>query len=339
MSVPPKADGERVAVTLKELAEKIGAELESDPGTPITGVGTLEDAKAGQVTFLANPRYLKQLETTAASAVIVAPSVKSDRLPLLKAKDPYYAFALAVRFLTGERKHPFAGIHPKATVDPSATIGEGTIVYPGVYIGPRVRVGRDCVLYANVVIYEDCAIGDRVVIHANTSIGPDGFGFATHGGVHHEIPQIGNVIVEDDVEIGANCAIDRAALGSTVIGKGSKLNDLIAIGHNTKMGPHCLIVSQVGIAGSATLGHHVTLAGQVGVAGHIEVGDNVTVGAQAGVTNSVPEQSVLLGSPAMPIRQARRVAAVFVQLPELQDRVKKLEQAVEELSKDDESPA
>jgi UDP-3-O-[3-hydroxymyristoyl] glucosamine N-acyltransferase len=325
-------------VTLKELAGAIGAELEGDPGIVITGVGTLEEATTGQVTFLANPKYLKQLETTSASAVIVAPSVKIDRLPLLKAKDPYYAFALAVRQLMGERKHPFAGIHPRATVDPTAAVGEGTVVYPGAYIGPRVRVGRDCVLYANVVIYEDCVIGDRVVIHANTAIGPDGFGFASNGGIHHKIPQIGNVIVEDDVEIGANCSIDRAALGSTVIGKGSKLNDLIAIGHNTKMGPHCLIVSQVGIAGSATIGHHVTLAGQVGVAGHIEVGDNVTVGAQAGVTNSVPEQSVLLGSPAMPIRQARRVAAVFVQLPELQDRVKKLEQAVEELSKDDESP-
>ena len=328
-----------MAVTLKELADVIGAELAGDAGISISGAGTLEQAKAGEVTFLANPKYLKQLETTAASAVIVAPSVSMDRLPLLKAKDPYYAFALAVRHLHGTRKHSFTGVHPRATVDSTATIGEGTTLYPGVYVGPRVRVGRDCVLHANVVVYEDCVIGDRVIIHANTSIGPDGFGFATNGGIHHKIPQIGNVVIEDDVEIGSNCSIDRAALGSTVIGKGSKLNDLIAIGHNTKMGPHCLIVSQVGIAGSANLGHHVTLAGQVGVAGHIEVGDNVTVGAQAGVTNSVPEQSVLLGSPAMPIRQARRVAAVFVQLPELQDRVKKLEQSVEELSKDDEPAA
>lgn len=328
-----------MTVTLKELAEVIGAELAGDGNVAITGVGTLEDAQPGQVTFLANPKYLKQLETTSASAVIVAPSVKIDRLPLLKAKDPYYAFALAVRHLHGPRKHPFAGIHPRATVDASASIGEGTIIYPGAYVGPRARVGRDCVLFANVVVYDDCVIGDRVTVHANTSIGPDGFGYATNGGIHHKIPQIGNVVIEDDVEIGSNCSIDRAALGSTVIGKGSKLNDLIAIGHNTKMGPHCLIVSQVGIAGSSTIGHHVTLAGQVGVAGHIEVGDNVTVGAQAGVTNSVPEQSVLLGSPAMPIRQARRVAAVFVQLPELQERVKKVEQAVEELSKDDEPRA
>ena len=325
-----------MAVTLKELADAIGAELVGDGQTSIAGVGTLDDAAPGQIAFLSNPKYLRQLEETKASAVIVAPSVKTDRRPILRAKDPYFAFALAVRHLHGARRHPFAGIHPRANVDPTATIGEGTTIYPGVYVGPRTRIGRDCVLHANVVIYEDCMIGNRVIIHSNTTIGPDGFGFATHEGVHHEIPQIGNVIIEDDVEIGSNCSIDRAALGSTVIGKGSKLNDLIAIGHNTKMGPHCLIVSQVGIAGSSTVGHHVTLAGQVGVAGHIEIGDNVTVGAQAGVTNSVPEQSVMLGSPAMPIRQARRVAAVFVQLPELQDRVKKLEQSVEELSKDDE---
>jgi UDP-3-O-[3-hydroxymyristoyl] glucosamine N-acyltransferase len=326
----------RVSVTLKELAEAIGAELVGDPNLLITGVNTLEDAEPGQVTFLANPKYLKQLEGTRASAVIVSPAVNVNHVAILKAKDPYYAFAQVVQRIHGTRRHPLAGVHPRATVDPTASVGEGTVVYPGAYVGARVTIGRDCVLHPNVVIYEDCVIGDRVIIHANTAIGPDGFGYAAHGGVHHKIPQVGNVIIEDDVEIGANCSIDRAALGSTVIGKGSKLNDLIAIGHNTRMGPHCLIVSQVGIAGSATIGHHVTLAGQVGVAGHIEVGDHVTVGAQAGVTNSVPEQSVLLGSPAMPIRQARRVAAVFVQLPELQDRVKKLEQSVEELSKDDE---
>lgn len=328
-----------MAVTLKELADAIGAELAGEPSLSITGVSTLEDAGPGQVTFLANPKYLKQLEATRAAAVIVAPSVSANHVALLKAKDPYYAFALAVQRIHGARKHPFAGVHPRATVDPTATIGEGTVVYPGAYVGPRAKVGRDCVLHPNVVIYEECVVGDRVIIHANTAIGPDGFGYATNAGLHHKIPQIGNVVIEDDVEIGANCSIDRAALGSTVIGKGSKLNDLIAIGHNTKMGPHCMIVSQVGIAGSATIGHHVTLAGQVGVAGHIEVGDHVTVGAQAGVTNSVPEQSVLLGSPAMPIRQARRVAAVFVQLPELQDRVKKLEQSVEELGKDDQDDA
>ena len=327
-----------MALTLKELAAAVEAEPVGDPGLVITSASTLEEAGPGQVTFLSNPKYVKQLEKTQASAVIVAPSVNLNGIALLKAKDPYYSFALAVQRLHGMRKHPHAGIHPRATVEPTATIGEGTILYPGVYVGAGTRIGRDCVLHPNVVVYEDCVIGDRVTIHANASIGQDGFGFATHEGVHHKIPQVGNVVIEDDVEIAANACIDRAALGTTLIGKGTKLGDLVAIGHNTHIGPYCLIVAQTGIAGSATVGHHVTMAGQVGVAGHLHIGDHVTIGAQAGVTGSVPEQSVLLGSPAMPIRQARRVAAVFVQLPELQDRVKKLEQAVEELSTKSEEP-
>ena len=319
-----------MALTLKELAGLLGAELVGDPNVIIDSASTLEDARPGQISFLSNPKYVSQLDGTKASAVIVAPSVKVERIAMLKAKDPYYAFALAVTHLHGVRKHPHAGVHPRAAVDPTASIGEGTIVYPGVYVGPRTRVGRDCILYPNVVIYDDCVIGDRVIIHANTSIGQDGFGFATHDGVHHKIPQVGNVVLEDDVEIGSNATVDRSALGVTRIGKGSKLGDLTTIGHNTQIGEHCLIVAQVGIAGSVNVGHHVTMAGQVGVAGHLDIGNNVMIGAQAGVTNNVPEQSVLLGSPAMPIRQARRVAAIFVQLPELQDRVKKLEHSIEE---------
>jgi UDP-3-O-[3-hydroxymyristoyl] glucosamine N-acyltransferase len=315
-------------MTLKELAGKIGAELVGDPAVPIVSVNTLEDAIEGQISFLANPKYVKQLETTHASAVIVAPSVKFDRIATLKAKDPYYAFAQAVIALHGMRKHPHQGVHPNAHVDPTAQIGPGTVIYPGVYVGPRTKIGRDCILYPNAVVYEECVIGDRVIIHSNASIGQDGFGFATHDGVHHKIPQIGNVIIEDDCEIGANATIDRSALGSTYVGKGSKLGDLITIGHNTVLGEHCIIVAQTGISGSVTVGHHVTMGGQVGVAGHIDIGDNVVIGAQAGVTNSVEGQSVILGSPAMPIRQARRVAAVFVQLPELQDRVKKLEHSI-----------
>lgn len=319
-------------LTLQQLAAEIGAELVGD-GTPwVRSANTLEDAEPGQLSFLSNPKYEKQLETTRASGVIVGQSVASDRVTLLKVKDPYYAFAQAVVKLHGYRRHPHAGVHPKANVDPTATIGEGSTLYPGVYVGPRARVGRDCVLYPNVVIYEECVLGDRVIVHANTTIGADGFGYATHRGEHHKIPQVGNVVIEDDVEIGAGCGIDRAALGSTVIGRGTKIDDLVAIGHNTRIGPHGLIVALAGIAGSVTMGHHVTLAGQVGVAGHLQLGDNVTIGAQSGVVNNVPDQSTLLGSPAMPISQARRVAAVFVQLPELNQRVKRLEQQITELA-------
>ena len=320
-----------MALTLKELAAAIEAEVSGDGSVSIESAAALEDAGPGQISFLANPRYAKQLETTAASAVIVAPGVSSDRVTLIKAKDPYYAFAQAVVMLHGHRKHPHAGIHPKAHVEPTAMVGAGSILYPGVYIAARARVGRDCILYPNVVVYDDCVIGDRVTIHANSSIGTDGFGYATHGGAHHKIPQVGNVIIGDDVEIGSGVCIDRAALGSTVVGQGTKLDNLITIGHGTKIGPHGLMVGQVGIAGSVTVGHHVTMAGQVGVAGHLKIGDNVTIGAQSGVVNNVPDQSTLLGSPAMPISHARRVATVFIQLPELNERVKRLEHQIEEL--------
>ena len=320
-----------VELTLAELASAIGAELAGDPAVRISSAATLDDAAPGQVSFLSNPRYVRQLETTRASAVIVSPAIKSDHVPLLRAKDPYYAFAQAMVKLYGHRRHPHRGIHPHAHVDPSASVGEGTILYPGAFVGPRARVGRDCILYPNVVVYDDCILGDRVIIHSNSTIGADGFGFATHDGVHHKIPQTGNVVIGDDVEIGAGVAIDRAVLGSTLIGKGSKLSDLIAIGHNARIGEHALLVALVGIAGSVHVGNHVTMAGQVGVAGHLKIGDNVTIGAQSGVVNNVPDQSVLLGSPAMPISQARRVAAVFVQLPELNERVRKLEQLIAEL--------
>jgi UDP-3-O-[3-hydroxymyristoyl] glucosamine N-acyltransferase len=316
---------------LKELSDAIEAELIGDAEAAVHSASTLEDAGPGQVSFLSNPKYEKQLESTQATAVIVSPTITADRVTLLRAKDPYYAFARAIELLHGHRKHPHAGVSPAAHVDPTATIGENTIVYPGVYVGPHARIGRDCILYPNAVVYDYCVIGDRVIIHANATIGSDGYGFATHNGVHHKIPQVGYVILEDDVEIGPNTAVDRAALGSTVIGAGSKLGGLITIGHNVKLGPHALIVAQCGISGSVSIGHHATMAGQVGIAGHLKIGDNVTVGAQAGIINNVPDQSTLLGSPAMPISQARRVAVVFVQLPELSQRVKHLEQLVEEL--------
>ncbi len=321
-----------MSCTLQELADAIGAELVGDGSILIHSAATLEDARAGQISFLSNPKYGRQLQTTQASSVVVATTVKNQRLPLLKHKNPYYAFAQAVIKLHGYRRHPHQGIHPKANIDPTASIGAGTIIYPGVYVGPRTRIGRDCILYPNAVVYDDCIIGDRVILHANASIGQDGYGFApqkdaTGNVVHHKIPQVGNVIIEDDVEIGANATVDRAALGSTVIGRGSKLGDLVTIGHNTRVGPYSLLVAQVGIAGSTTLGHHVTLAGQVGVTGHLKIGDGATVGAQTGVMYDVKDGATVIGSPAMPSLHARRVYTIFTQLPELLERVKKLEES------------
>jgi UDP-3-O-[3-hydroxymyristoyl] glucosamine N-acyltransferase len=327
-----------VSVTLRELAAEIGAEVAGgDPELRVASVNTLEDARPGEVSFLSNGKYVRLLQTTAASAVIVSPGVKSKRVALLRAANPYHAFAKAVVKLHGHRRHPHAGIHPAAHVDPTACVGEGTVLYPGVYVGPRARVGRDCILYPNVVVYDDCVLGDRVIIHANSSIGHDGFGHATHKGpdgtlVHYKIPQVGNVIIEDDVELGAGCTVDRATLGSTVIGRGTKFSNLISIGHGARIGPHGLLVGLVGVAGSAKIGHHVTLAGQVGVAGHLEIGDHVTIGAQSGVINDVPARSTLIGSPAMPAAHARRVYTIFSQLPDLLDRIKQLEQQVRELT-------
>jgi UDP-3-O-[3-hydroxymyristoyl] glucosamine N-acyltransferase len=319
-------------MTVQELAREIGAEVEGDGSASVLSAATLEDAQAGQVSFLANAKYAKQIETTKATAVIVAPSVKPvGNVTLLKAADPYFAFRQAVVRLHGNRKHPHASIHPKAHVESSATVGEGTVIYPGVYVGPNVRIGRDCILYPNVVVYDDCALADRVIVHAGTAIGSDGYGFATHKGEHYKIPQIGNVIIEDDVEIGACCSIERAALGSTVIGRGTKIDQLVVVGHGCKIGPHCLLVAQTGISGSVTLGHHVTLAGQTGVAGHLKIGNQVTAGAQSGIISDIEDQTAVMGSPAMPISHARRVYIYFTQLPELVDRIKALEQQVEEL--------
>jgi UDP-3-O-[3-hydroxymyristoyl] glucosamine N-acyltransferase len=320
---------------LDELARRIGAEVVGDGGAEVKAANTLEAAGPQELAFLANPRYGRLLDTTRAAAVVAGMGVSSGRVTLLKTNDPYYAFTQAAVILHGYRKHPHAGVHPAAHVDSTASIGQGTVIYPGVYVGPRARIGKDCILYPNVVIYDDCVLGDRVTIHAGTVVGQDGFGYATHGGEHYKIPQIGNVIIEDDVEIGTNCAIDRATLGSTVIGKGTKLSDLIAVGHNTRIGPHGLLVAQVGIAGSVTIGHHATIAGQTGIAGHLRIGDNVTIGAQSGVAGDIPDQSTVIGAPAMPISHGRRVYAIFTQLPELLDRVKQLEQKLAELASEE----
>jgi UDP-3-O-[3-hydroxymyristoyl] glucosamine N-acyltransferase len=326
-----------VTLTLGELAQQIGADLVGDKAIKITSAATLEDAGPEQISFLSNPKYEKQLKGTRAGAVIVGKAIACDGLNLLKTQDPYLAFAKAVVALHGHRRHPHDGIHPEAHVEPTATVGKGTVIYPGAYVGARVKIGAHCILYPNVVIYDDGVLGNNVIVHSGAVIGNDGFGFATSKGQHHKIPQVGNVVIEDDVEIGANACISRAAMGSTVVGKGTKIDSLVSLGHGVKVGPHGLLVSQVGIAGSTTLGHHVTMAGQVGVAGHLKIGDNVTAGAQAGITNDVEDGLTVVGSPAMPLHHGRRVYVLFTQLPELVERIRQLEEQVNELSNTGES--
>jgi UDP-3-O-[3-hydroxymyristoyl] glucosamine N-acyltransferase len=317
----------------------------------IARVATLEDAADGDISFLSNPRYEKLLQTTRASAVVCRPGVPApDALDLVQVEDPYAAITVFIVKLHGYREHrrvppdpactslhpsaqigPNATIHPTAAIDADVVIGKNAVIYPGCYVGPRCRIGDDVLLYPNVVLYEETQVGNRVTIHANTVIGEDGLGYAPVNGQWVKIPQIGHVVIEDDVEIGASCAIDRATLGRTRIGRGTKFSNLIAIGHGTQVGEHCLFVAQVGVAGSVTVGHHVTMAGQAGIVGHIRIGDGATVGAKAGVTNNVPDGETVLGAPAIPLHDMKRQVACLVRLPELTKKVKAMEKTLAEL--------
>jgi UDP-3-O-[3-hydroxymyristoyl] glucosamine N-acyltransferase len=328
--------------TLRELAEHVGGRVVGDPKLPIREASTLDKAKTGEITFLSNPKYESLVKTTKASAVIVQKEVDSPAA-LLVTEDPYYAFMQIVVLLHGHREHPKVGISPQAHIESTAklgpecqvnhgvtiseqvNIGKNCYFYPGVFVGPHARIGDDCIFYPNAVVYDGTVIGSRVIVQSNASVGQDGFGFATHKGEHHKIPQIGRVVLEDDVEIGAGCAIERGTLDDTVIGRGSKIGDLVAIGHGTKVGPGCLLVPQVGIAGSAVIGHHVVMGGQVGVVGHIKVGDMVKIAAKAGVINNVPDGATIAGTPAIDVTAAKRAYALIECLPEMRKKLKELD--------------
>jgi len=336
--------------TLGELAEYVGGRVCGDPNVHIKSASTLGRAEDGEISFLANNKYEKQLRTTKASAVIVGKETSNTTVPLLVAEDPYYAFMQIMVLLHGHRKHKKVGISPRSSISDSAKIGvdchihdfvtiadearigDGCIIYPGVHIGKGAQIGNDCIIYPNVVIYDGCRIGNRVIINANSAIGEDGFGYASHKGAHHKIPQIGIVIIEDDVEIGACCGVERGTLGDTVIGQGSKLGDLVAIGHGARVGAHCLLVAQVGIAGSTTLGHHCMVGGQVGIVGHVNIGNNVTIAAQAGVINSIPDNQVVLGAPAIEANQGKRAYSMIQYLPEMRQSIRELQSRIERLS-------
>lgn len=329
------------------------AEVLGDPARRIESVAPIDDADERQITFVSNPKYLRALETTRAGAVIVGPDVTvPQRLTALRAADPYAAVTAAIIMIHGYRRHapppagsaaanvhatarvgPGATLHPGVTICADAQIGPEAVIYPGCFVGPRVRIGARALLYPNVVIYEDCVLGDRVTIHANAIIGEDGLGYAPLGGKWLKIPQIGNVVIEDDVEIGAGCAIDRATLGSTRIGAGTKLSNLIAVGHGTRIGAHCMLVAQVGLAGSVTVGDHVTMAGQAGIVGHISIGDRAKIGAKAGVTNDVAAGETVLGQPAVPITEAKRRLIGVAHLPKLREQIKELQRQVDELAR------
>ncbi len=343
--------------TLSELAEYVGGRVCGDPNIIIKSASTLGRAGEGDISFLVNRKYQKQLRTTKASAVIVGKETIDSSAPLLIAEDPYYAFMQIMVLLHGHRKHKKVGISQRASVSDSAKvgvdchihdfvtisdeakIGDGCIIYHGVCIGKNVKIGNDSIIYPNVAIYEGSKIGNRVIINANTTIGEDGFGYASYKGVHHKIPQIGEVIIEDDVEIGACCGVERGTLGDTVIGQGSKLGDMVTIGHGTKIGQHCLLVAQVGIAGSTTLGNHCVVGGQVGIVGHINIGNNVTIAAQAGVVNNIPDGQVVLGAPAIEANQGKRAYSMIQYLPEMRQSIRSLQNQIEQINLSLESAA
>jgi len=335
--------------TLDEVAEAVGGTVIGDGSIEITGVAGIREAQEGELTFLANPRYEPYLSKTHASAIIVAENHLDLGKPLIQNSNPYLTFLKAVRYFAGEGERPEPGIHPTAvvardacvapdaSVGPLVTIGAGadigarSVLHPGCVVGPRVRIGEDVLLYPNVVIREDCVVGDRVIIHAGSVIGSDGFGFVRDGEIYRKLPQVGSVVVEEDVEIGANVTIDRATTGTTRIGAGSKIDNLVQIAHNVQVGRNCILVSQVGISGSTSIGDHAILAGQVGVVGHIEIGAGAMVGAQSGVSKSVKAGERVFGYPARPVLQTKRIEASLRHLPELIQTVRELRRRLEEL--------
>lgn len=338
-------------ITLREVAELTHGELEGENGATLTGAAGLLDASPQDISFLGNAKYTAQVAGSKAGCVFLPRTAKNTPLAQsvknrIFVDDPQWAFAQVLELIDQDlNKKPLsnfpdskAQINPEAKLSPGvfvgpfsiverlATVGEGTHIGPQCYIGTQVKIGKGCKLYPQVVIRERCEIGDNVIIHSGTVIGADGFGFSTDRktGNHRKIPQIGNVVLEDNVEIGANVAIDRATIGTTRIGAGTKIDNLVQIAHNVQIGRNCLVVSQVGISGSTKIGNQVVLAGQVGIAGHLTIGDGAVITAQSGIMGDVEPKAVLFGTPARPHREAMRLQALIGRLPELFETVKRL---------------
>ena len=328
----------------------VHGELSGDPDQVVTGLAGLREAAPSDVSFLASPKYQAAVKTTRARVLILARDLSVDfDGAIIRVDNPSEAFAELVRQVAPVPVTFPPGIHPTAVVASSArlgkdvsiqphaviedrvVIGDRTIIGAGTYLGHESRVGSDCRLYANVSLRERTIIGDRVILHLGVVLGADGFGYEKVDGWHKKIPQVGNVEIGDDVEIGANSAIDRGRFGRTRIGKGTKIDNLVQIGHNCVIGEHCIICGLVGIAGSTIIGDHVTVAGQVGIAGHLTIGDKCIIMAQAGVTKDVPSGSVMLGAPAVPHKEFKRVIAAMQRLPETVSKLHELEEQLADI--------
>jgi UDP-3-O-[3-hydroxymyristoyl] glucosamine N-acyltransferase len=335
--------------TLGELAAELDGVVVGDPGTVIRGVAGIREAMPGDITFLANARYDGYLSETRASAVICSREPRESALPLLQVDNPYLAFQKIVRVFRPDPYRPEPGIHPTAVIAADATLGEEVsvgawcvvergarigaraVLMPGCYVGVLASVGDDSVLHPHVTVREECVVGARCLLHPGVVIGSDGFGFALDGGRYHKVPQVGNVVIGDDVEIGANTTIDRATTDATRIGDGTKIDNLVQIGHNVVIGRHCIVVAQVGISGSTQLEDYVTLGGQAGIVGHVRIGQGAMVGAKAGVSRSVEPKEVVSGYPALPHGLFKRVSALVQKLPQLFQRTRTLEERVARL--------
>ena len=337
-------------VTLRELAARLECHLEGDGDVEIVRVAGIQDAGPGDVTFLANPKYEKALRGTQASAVILREDAPAAPCAMLRARDPYLAFARAVG-LFAPAWRPASGVHALAavaedarlgaqvSVGPFVAIGEGvtvgdrTVIFPNVTVGAGARIGSDCVIHSNVSIRERVALGDRVILQNGVVVGADGYGFVRRGdGTHEKIPQVAAVVIEDDVELGANTTVDRPAVGETRIKAGAKIDNLVQIGHGVTVGRNVLMAAQVGIAGSTDIADEVIFGGQVGVGGHLTIGRGAVAVGQSGVTHSLDPGAMVAGYPAIDSREWRKASVLFRRLPELKQRLEALEALVAELT-------
>lgn len=337
-----------------QIAMMIGGKVEGNPDVSVASFGKIEEAKAGQLAFLANPKYEEYLYSTHASIIIVNDTLELKQpvtATLIKVTDAYTSFAVLLDKYQQIQRQQLSGIQQPVYIDATAKIGDnvfigafaylgesvivadGAKIYPNVYLGNNVSIGENAVIHPGVKIYHDCVIGKNVVIHAGTIIGSDGFGFAPQAdGSFKKIPQIGNVIIEDNVEIGANATIDRATMGSTLIKSGAKLDNLLQIGHNAEVGNNTIIAAQSGISGSTKVGNNVMIGGQAGVVGHITIGDGAKINAQSGVSKSLEPGKTVTGSPAYEFTAALRSQATSRKLPDLEKRIKQLEDQIAALT-------
>lgn len=332
---------------LYEIAKALRAKIEGDGDVEISGVAALEAADEGKISFISNRKYAAMVPACRASALIVPPGTDTGKIPHIASHNPALSFAEVVGLFHPKpapkgvspmavvEKNVNLGrkvtVYPMAYIGEGATLGDGVTVYPGVYIGAGSMIGDDCIIYPNAVIMDRTRMGNRVIIHGGTVIGGDGYGFVWDGKQHRKMPQVGEVIIGDDVEIGANCTIDRATLGRTEIKKGTKIDDQVHIAHNCSIGENTLLVGQVGLSGSVEVGANVVIAGQTGVAGHLKIGNGAVIGGRSGVTKDIESGAKVTGYPPLPHMEWMKVQKTAEKLPEMRKLLKELSKKIEKL--------